>query len=600
MRRRIRSLLCVSLSVVGSWLAIDCGPSTVPTPAPIPTATIASAASSSSSPNWTATEPTLPPEDPNVPILERVRARGTAHVPPVRVPATKNDPERWLVYLGTDAALHALWVVSPNGPSPSVVVEMPRGVRVLGTVISDTKAYVWIESLAVLDQPAGLKIVAVVDTKTGARLESRESPASLADLEKQVATPAPAPALKPIEPSPKLKPILKPPPAKKPVPPPKKPDPKPKTALEDPLEAIKAADQSVTALTKAIPKDGIELVRTWQGTFDERVARVSPLALATSPHLADIRAAVHAAADNGFCFEATCRAVLTAREDGRIVLKKITLDPPAPAPLPPGAKTKLVTMSANGLATETAVRKTTGVAVKKLHGEAPLGPTGATIGLATIDRETDSQVMVIATPTYVAITASYDGSYVDPETLAIKTRFADIDGDGATDMIVQASGKWDGKASESRVAYRSPRSLDASSYRTADDASTLALWATADLDSALQKVLALPLRGTTNEEACKLVKQLTSPAGFTAATIPKAPILSYNEPGIPSWRVRTHTSTSIDWSSVLGAPASCDSLTCDPDRPVCTFRNEPSIEYYWLGWPDGVMKLVGIEYYTGS
>ena len=243
-----------------------------------------SVASVTSTSPWPA-PPTLAAEDANVPLVDRVRARGGQHVAPVTIAATKSEPERMLVFLGNDAALHAMWVATA-GASPPVAVEMPRAIHVLGTVAREEKVYVWVESLAALDQPAGMRKVLVIDTRAGKWADSRPSPSSLADLEKQL---SPRPAVQPLPtasataPSKKVAPPKKPPPtapsAKAPT---TKPQKKP-LAADDPFEALIAADKSTQALAKAMPKAGAEIVRTFQNVFEQRVGKVDAASLATSP-----------------------------------------------------------------------------------------------------------------------------------------------------------------------------------------------------------------------------------------------------------------------------------------------------------------------------
>lgn len=593
-QKPMHPLRTVLLASALGAIAIHCGapPANAPTVTPRPSIEAHASSPPTMSP-WPAA-PTLAAEDPNVSIFERVRARGAAHVPSVTIAATKSEPERALIFLGNAAALHALWVTTAS-TSQAVAVELPRGVRALGTVVREEKAYVWLESLAVLDQPAGMRVVLVVDTRSGKWVDSRPSPSSLAELETQLAPTTPTPTKPPTTstPPPKIVPSKKPstkPPALK------APDKKPQPG-GDPLEALRAADKSTQALAKALPKAGVEIVRTFQTVFTQTVGKVDAASLATSPHLPLVRDAVHATAANGSCFDLVCGTVVTAREDGRIVVRRISLVADSHVAIAAVAKAKVVATSATATATEAAARKLMVEPVKQVLGEAPLGPAGSTIGVVVLDRDTERLVVVIAEPGYVAMLMPFDGTYFEPNTASYEARFADLDGDGRTDAILQVKGKYSGTATQFRYAQLASKTIESFDFR--DDASLLALWSSPELDVAVAAAASLPTRGVSTPDACKLLKQLTSPAGFIAASIPKAPILTYDEPRMATWRAKSRSAPSTDWTSIAGG-RDCDSLECDPDRPVCTYTDGPSKDFYWLSWPDGVLKLSGIAYYVGS
>src|SRR5437763_914364 len=87
-----------------------------------------------------------------------------------------------------------------------------------------------------------------------------------------VSAPPPMPTVKPLAPAVPAPKGTKVVPGKKSVvtkpPVVKKPDKKPPPG-DDPLEALRAADKSTEALAKALPKAGVELVRTFQGIFEQ-------------------------------------------------------------------------------------------------------------------------------------------------------------------------------------------------------------------------------------------------------------------------------------------------------------------------------------------
>jgi hypothetical protein len=74
----------------------------------------------------------------------------------VHVPANGDRGPRWLVFLGTDDEARAAWLVDEQGDGVPVD-EWPPGVRVLGGVVDERLAYLWIETLEAIGQPAGIR-----------------------------------------------------------------------------------------------------------------------------------------------------------------------------------------------------------------------------------------------------------------------------------------------------------------------------------------------------------------------------------------------------------------------------------------------------------
>jgi hypothetical protein len=92
-------------------------------------------------------------------IAAFVAVHGGRHAGPFRLP-----DGRWLFFVGGDVARGG-WVASVAAATSETVfeaVDLPRAVRVLDVVVHGASAYVLVESVAALDQPAGLRGVVVV------------------------------------------------------------------------------------------------------------------------------------------------------------------------------------------------------------------------------------------------------------------------------------------------------------------------------------------------------------------------------------------------------------------------------------------------------
>src|SRR5580693_10172180 len=94
------------------------------------------------------------------PLAAIFAARGAPHAQPMALPPDASGRERWLAFVGPpDLALGAWRVArSADGAIDAEPVERwPTGAKVVGGVVHDGVAYVLLESLAALDQPAGMR-----------------------------------------------------------------------------------------------------------------------------------------------------------------------------------------------------------------------------------------------------------------------------------------------------------------------------------------------------------------------------------------------------------------------------------------------------------
>src|SRR5262249_18012231 len=89
--------------------------------------------------------------DPAGALAAFAAAHGGQHAGPFQIPTGK-----WLFFVGGDVA-HGAWIASTPSPGSRLsfeAVDLPRAVRVLDVVVQDAAAYVLLESVAALDQPA--------------------------------------------------------------------------------------------------------------------------------------------------------------------------------------------------------------------------------------------------------------------------------------------------------------------------------------------------------------------------------------------------------------------------------------------------------------
>ena len=95
-------------------------------------------------------------------LAETLSTHGQRHAMALELPRDAQGRERWLAFVGSpDVALGAWHVTrSADGTSEASPIEhFPVGVRVIAGLVADGVAYVLLESVAVLDQPAGMRSV---------------------------------------------------------------------------------------------------------------------------------------------------------------------------------------------------------------------------------------------------------------------------------------------------------------------------------------------------------------------------------------------------------------------------------------------------------
>jgi hypothetical protein len=535
-----------------------------PSAAPLPAAAAAASSSPASAP------------DP----LAALRERGPLHAEPLRIPAGGKSPERWLAFLGDTEAATAAWYVAPGDPHHPLtpVDRWPVGVRVLGGAVRDGTPYLLIETVGVLDQPAGLRAV----WTDGEPRPSLDGVVDVTELQSRVA------ALSPRAPASDT--VSSPLGDERPV-----------------VRALKAAARSDTALARALAPEGARVELVWQRLFRREVERVDAASYPSSPRAKDLLEIARGAAEDEACRGDVCTtetptgsaSVVMALRGGSYVVEGFRLDaPPPPAAI--GAP-KAVQTSTDGGVTASVLRQHARV-TRAVLGEAPLrssAPGGDTIGVGVADVECDGPVVVIreaGAPRVFPLSAMcmVGATLTDAR---FEARFADVDGDGRTDAVVRVAGRSNADAavetSFSEVYLAPPPTVQKDEIGP-DHGAELALSGARSVDDAVNAALSVAPRGTTTAEACKVLAGTSQLGNFRRAATADVRVLFFSDPELPTYDARIIPERALEADDVRGSGIDCADLACSATRPFCTSGGGES--YYWFAWIAGKMRLAGAAF----
>jgi hypothetical protein len=497
------------------------------------------------------------------------------------LPRDAHGRSRWLAFVGTREVAWGAWHVAraeDGAVEVRPVERWPVGVRVLGAVVDHGVAYVLLESLAVLDQPAGLHATWI---DTGGPLSPFEgSPMALADVHDGT------------ELASRLSrtPIAE----------------RDTGAL---LAAMRTASTSAATLGTALATEGADVQIAWQSLFAQRVGHLdadsaasSPLASAMLSLMRDALAAQACGADACETWTEGGRAVVRfARQGGRWVVRAIIEDAPVTRTSATGSPSRAVPATPDAEET-TSLLRMRAREVRQVLGQAPLAADGGTIGVGLTDLAPDAPIVVVREGAAARVFA-IDAGAVRAEAGEARwdAAFADVDGDGRTDVIVSMSGSGAGglPLSWTQAFVAPPPSVQALSLE-ADLASALVLMGAPDATSAARAAASIPLRAVPRDDACRLLAAATTPTGFRRQAAPDARLLHFSAPGMPTWRPKVVSLGNLAVDDVRGVGAHCADLACDATRPYCAWSGGADSEHFWFGWRGGRLEIAGAADYDGE
>jgi hypothetical protein len=515
--------------------------------------------------------------------MAAVKARGALHGEPILIPASGGRPQRWLLFLGSADVARAAWVVTPGAAVRDMVPveDWPEGVKVVAHEMRGQIVYVLVETLQTLDQPAGIRSVWQIDANYGTAGTLDDdwrfvNVKSDDDLKARLAAPPPGAAIR----------------------------------HEDMVATLNAAGLSLAAVAKAFPESGADYYMAWQGELVQQVEHLDAKTIGKSQRARRILNIVAMAGSQERCESSICWAqddqgltlggVALVLDGGSVVIQGIIEHQNVPPGVVGGAP-GIVAASSGTSATEQALTEQVLEKPRAMLGEAPLTKQGGTIGVG-VSPAADKHLMVVVRD------GSFERIYHEKTMVAgglvpKEVRFADVDGDGRTDVIARATGLW--TADHSNITYTrallAPRSVQNMVLR-ADIAAELAMQGMPTIDDAAKSAIAVPTHGVDPKEVCRTLVGIHTVAGFQKMATPDARVVTFDQLGAPFLHGTVKAANLLRPDDVRDAGTHCGRVVCDPARPVCTFIDSGILsEIYWFNWgADGKPLVAGAAFYNGQ
>ncbi len=582
-----RSIVTLGASFV---LFGACEPAAQPPPK---TAVAVASASTSAKPVVSASASTPPPPPPDP--LAAVKAHGTIVAGPF--PLTGVADHKSVVFLGEGSAAQVAWLEDNAGKYRPI--EIPTAVKVRDVFVDAGQAFVIVESLAALDQPAGL---------VGAwalREDGAFTTEMLWEIRHEISPKTIAAA------------VL----ARK--------APEPSTLEAERKKLLVAASKSVDALGKHLAKGGVDVLEQFQGAFVRATEHVDDKGFAKHARAKQMLALVQALVKDSYCFDLTCQAgtaaVLFERDAKGQLHVGAFLDlgaPPATgaataaakkapkekkhkkgkhapksalpvaAPVPKNKPLPVAPHEDPKATLATALRLTD--AKVTVIAEAPLHGAAGTIGVVTLDQDSTPWLVITDGP-YARMLPAHAMSCCGEEPWAFEARFVDANTDGATDVLLRRT-RSAPKAEKHTLLLLGPRSVNQRDVFP-DARFSLALLQAPSLDAQLAAIVGFEDPKVTEAEACKVAGTLGTLKGLRAAAAKDAVVLQFDEPFQPTLHPIVTPADKVDKNML--SKVGCADLRCVGGACVADVDGPGSTHLWFKREPKG-LKLAGVAFYVGS
>jgi hypothetical protein len=511
---------------------------------------------------------------------------GPPHAQPLPLDDAADGGDRWLAMVGPpDRSLGAFRAQRGADGSYTLdpVSEWPTAVRVLGGVREAGVTYVLLESIAALDQAGGLHGVWIDGGAHRSPFEA--SPLALAgvasvdELVARLRNPA---LLGTSE----------------------------RNAVSL-VAALRAASASPGALVRTLAAEGVDVGEVWQSVFVQPVGHIDGQGSTPSPLTDRVLAIVKGALETQACGIDACEAwtpsghavVRFVVQSGRWLLRSVLQDaaPSATAAAPSGLRHPVD--ASPDPATTTSLLQARARSVVRVVGEAPLTAAGGTIGVGMTDLAPDAPVVAIgegaAARVFVVDQIAARKPWTDEKWDAA---FADVDGDGRTDVVLRLDGTRAGSASSWTQVFLAPAPSVQTRALVPDLASAYAVMDASDARSAATVAASLPARAVSRDEACRVMATAGTAAGFRKVASPDARVLRFDQPGLPTWLPKIVPVAKVAADDVRSLGAHCAEMTCSTTRPYCAWSGGADSQHLWftVGAREGNLAIAGAADYDGE
>jgi hypothetical protein len=481
---------------------------------------------------------------------------GPLHAPPIDLGVA------WLVLVGPKEGLRFAWLVA-DGERPAPIAGFPTAARLVAQATVGQAAHLLLESVGVLDQPAGLRAVVRVDADAswfpgdGLEMDLADAdPSTLAERVRKRTSASP-----------------------------------PSTSLAERLAGHANGDWAAVTpkdVPAVLAPGGATIARMWQRTFTRPTGEnVSAKSFASAPEALAIANLLNA------------EATTPSYPDGRLRVPNSEMGSP---------ELGAIEVDDAGLVTAVHLHAFPEPVVKPTAAQAPT--QGQPLAPATLaempwpydpaaikrsaETTTASGTVAFASDDVETTVMFVDGAFATARTLpgtATDCRFVDIDGDGRVDLVLRSN-------EEPFRLFLARRSVH---ERHDDWARNLAMIGARDFDAAIAAARAVARRGVARGAACKLLTAIRSPAAFRAAAAKRGALITFGSPNDPIRTPFLIPAAKVTMDELGAFGAGCDQLYCDAARPFCQSTHQgPDSEHYVFTWEKGALRLVFATAYTGS
>ena len=364
-------------------------------------------------------------------------------------------------------------------------------------------------------------------------------------------------------------------------------------------------------LTRRVGPSGFAVEEVYQGHFRRELARVRrdeiarwPLLRSLEKSLRDATGSVWGTRPGILELQGDFTDLTVSGTDGNPTVRSVGRLPPPAAP-PPPRQPRIV--EAGGPRDRLDALLARQPVKARLITYAPLGPEGATVGVATTEPAAAYGPLLLIDHGEARSVSILDGlseaGYL--RATRVDFRFLDANGDGITDLLVRML-RPERPPWTAIYLLLPPLEAGMRSLTQHLPSVEIGLWINRaeTVDAAVESALQIPRSGIRTTEAWPLIAGSRTKAGFLRRSARDAVVFSFDAPnrfdpfaGDPTFRTRdVLTDADLEWLPSAQDDMNCDGFTCSGDRPHChcAGRGGSNGHHFWFTRERGRLVLAGI------